>query len=68
MSFHLLRRPMSWVILLSLTLATLSFSGRSAAPASGDNAIRLTAPSFVAVARAQDEGDAPTAFPQDEAG
>ena len=68
MSFHLLRRPLSWIILLILTLAALSFSGRPAAPASGDNAIRLAAPSFVAIANAQEEGDAPTAFPQDEAG
>lgn len=68
MSFHLLRRPMSWVIFLALILATLSFSGRPAAPASGDNAIHLAAPSFVAIANAQEEGDAPTAFPQDEAG
>lgn len=68
MSFHLLRRPMSWGILLALILTTLSFGGRPATPASGDNAIRLTAPSFVAIANAQDEGDAPTAFPQDEAG
>ena len=68
MSFHLLRRPMSWGILLALTLTPLSFGGRPATPASGDNAIRLTAPSFVAVARAQEEGDTPTAFPQDEAG
>ena len=43
MSFHLLRRPMSWVIFLALILATLSFSGRPAAPASGDNAMRLAA-------------------------
>jgi hypothetical protein len=56
------------ILTLLLALAVVSFAPKPATLTSGGNALALKAPSFVAIANAQDEGDAPTAFPQDEAG
>lgn len=68
MSLTRFRNPIVIVLSLLLALAALSLAPQPVAPAPGDNAIPLQAPPFVAVANAQEEGDAPTAFPQDEAG
>jgi len=68
MSLAHFRNPIVIVLSLLLALAALSLAPQPVAPAAENNAIRLAAPSFVAIANAQEEGDAPTAFPQDEAG
>ena len=68
MSLVRFRNQIVIALSLLLALAALSLAPQPVAPALGDNAIPLRAPSFVAIANAQEKGDTPTAFPQDEAG
>lgn len=66
MSIQRIRKPLLIALALLLSLTTLGIVRRPAAPATGDNIFTLKAPSFLAVANAEEA--APMAFPVDEAG